>query len=701
MKVKNNQNIETNIKNSTSFTIQANRKAFEILSSQIYTYKERAIIRELVCNAYDSHLMAKTSLPIQIKIDQNTQTLSIIDHGIGMTQKQMEKLYTTYFDSNKNDTNDFIGGLGLGSKSPFCYTDSFSVISKCKGKLTEYLCFIGETGPQLVLQNQENCLDSGFEVIIPLKTEDMRKFIEEAKVFISECIDKANIELWVDSKKIDDITPAYKKFITDNFYSDHRSSYGTFTVRMGIVRYSVEKKVLDELATESYITYIMGGNMVDLPIGSLEIAASRETLSLDKKTKIKLVNFVRSEVLSLLNKAKKNLSIYKNDIIKARKAYELFHDSLSVYSFDFSLVGCKRNHYSSYTLDDIMEGKISRSVPKATRELNLIANTKLYRTRIPDFYSRYKIGEICYDMPEVKDARFVYIPKKVFESLPKEIHELFTEADQILANCQKDRLKSIMPEKRPNYDVYVGTTLRGVINFLREASIKTCDIRAKELKPGTTVIHIEDPFAVIRSYNTLCDCISLPDLLLPRSLYFTKLHKETILKRNPNIKIVEFSEFVEMMVKQSERNLEIIRIANLLEEKVNSRLKMTIKAVKDINPKIERFWSIYKKMSEFIQRNKAYRRIDYYGICNEIRKYISYEPVTKHTNIINFLNSTSLGMLKVFDLDVIWDRENHEYDPNPEQAEVVRYFVKLAMSTENSLQPKFYGYNNINNKEVI
>lgn len=700
MKVKNNQNIETNIQNTTSFTIHASRKAFEILSSQIYTYKERAIIRELVCNAYDSHLMAKTDLPVQIRIDQSNHTLSIIDHGVGMTQKQMEKLYTTYFDSNKNDSNDFIGGLGLGSKSPFCYTDTFSVISKCKGKLSEYLCFIGETGPQLVLQNQEDCLDSGFEVIIPLKPEDMRKFIEEAKEFVSECIDKANIELWIDNKKIDDIIPAYKKLITDNIYSDHRPTYGTFTVRMGIVSYTVEKKVLDELATESYIAFIIGGNMVDLPIGSLEIAASRETLSLDKKTKIKLVNFVRSEVLALLNKVKKDLSVYKNDIIKARKAYELFHDAISMYSFDFSLVGCKRNLYSSYTLDGIMEGKLSRSVPKATRELNLIANTKLYRTRIPDFYSRYKIGEICYDMPEVKGASFVYIPKKTFEALPKEISELFTEADIILANCKKDRLKSIMPEKRPNYDVYIGTTLNGVISFLREASVKTCDTRAKELKHGTMVIHIEDPFAVIRSYNTLRDCISLPNLLLPKALYFTKLHKETILKRNPNIKIVEFSEFVEMMVKQSERNLEIIRVANLLDEKVNSKLKMTIKAVKDINPKIERFWSIYKKMSAFIQHNKAYHRIDYYGILKEIRKYISYEPITKHTNVINFLNSTSLMMLKVFDLDVLWDSEKHEYYPNPEQAEIVRYFIKSAMSAENSLQPTFYGYNYIN-KEAI
>ena len=30
----------------------------------------------------------------------------------------MEELYTTYGASNKNDSNDFTGCLGLGSKSP-------------------------------------------------------------------------------------------------------------------------------------------------------------------------------------------------------------------------------------------------------------------------------------------------------------------------------------------------------------------------------------------------------------------------------------------------------------------------------------------------------------------------------------------------------------------------------------------------------
>ena len=41
---------------TSGFKIQASAKAFEILSSNIYTNKVRAVIREYNCNAYDAHV---------------------------------------------------------------------------------------------------------------------------------------------------------------------------------------------------------------------------------------------------------------------------------------------------------------------------------------------------------------------------------------------------------------------------------------------------------------------------------------------------------------------------------------------------------------------------------------------------------------------------------------------------------------------
>ncbi len=38
-----------------SFTIKASEKAFQILSSQLYSNKILAVIREYICNAIDAH----------------------------------------------------------------------------------------------------------------------------------------------------------------------------------------------------------------------------------------------------------------------------------------------------------------------------------------------------------------------------------------------------------------------------------------------------------------------------------------------------------------------------------------------------------------------------------------------------------------------------------------------------------------------
>ena len=53
---------------TSGFKIQASAKAFEILSSNIYTHKVRAVIREYNCNAYDAHVDAGNSEPWDVHL---------------------------------------------------------------------------------------------------------------------------------------------------------------------------------------------------------------------------------------------------------------------------------------------------------------------------------------------------------------------------------------------------------------------------------------------------------------------------------------------------------------------------------------------------------------------------------------------------------------------------------------------------------
>ena len=113
------------------FTIKATGKAFRILSSGLYKEKILAIVRELSCNAYDAHVDAgKADLPFDVHLPNALEPFYLIrDYGKGLSQEAMETVYTTYFESTKTESNEVIGGLGLGCKSPLSYVDQFTVTS--------------------------------------------------------------------------------------------------------------------------------------------------------------------------------------------------------------------------------------------------------------------------------------------------------------------------------------------------------------------------------------------------------------------------------------------------------------------------------------------------------------------------------------------------------------------------------------------
>ena len=95
----------------------------------------------------------------------------------------MEELYTTYGASNKNDSNDFTGCLGLGSKSPFAYTKSFSTTSFYNGQAYAYIAAMDENGvPSLSLFGvTETDEPNGLEISFAVKQNDFQEFTNKSK----------------------------------------------------------------------------------------------------------------------------------------------------------------------------------------------------------------------------------------------------------------------------------------------------------------------------------------------------------------------------------------------------------------------------------------------------------------------------------------------------------------------------------------
>src|SRR3990167_10349443 len=107
------------ITESKLFEIRINAHAFKMLSSGIYSDKITAILREIGCNAADAHIEAGiANKPFEVKIPNRIDPQFYIrDFGSGLSHDNVMTLYTTYFASTKQDSNDVTGGFGLGSKS--------------------------------------------------------------------------------------------------------------------------------------------------------------------------------------------------------------------------------------------------------------------------------------------------------------------------------------------------------------------------------------------------------------------------------------------------------------------------------------------------------------------------------------------------------------------------------------------------------
>jgi len=273
-------NIDTNLTNFTSFSIKTSPKAFKILSDNLYSGKISAIICEYGTNAYDSHIEAgEADKPFIVHLPSYEEPwFSVQDFGSGMSDLAINTLFTTYFDSNKTESNEPVGALGLGSKSAFAYTDSFIVESVFESVYRAYTCFIGGDGAPKIskLVEQETDQFSGIIIKINVKKSDISEFISKAsKIYYffdtPPTIINCNYNF-----------PLQEVLLSGADWKLIKLGPFNKTIALqGNVYYPINEYKFSDFKHR----FVLANNfIVNFPIGSLETAANRETLSYDELT---------------------------------------------------------------------------------------------------------------------------------------------------------------------------------------------------------------------------------------------------------------------------------------------------------------------------------------------------------------------------------------------------------------------------------
>jgi hypothetical protein len=325
-----------NVGSETQFSIKASAQAFEVLASGLYSNEILAIIRELSANAWDSHVAAgKLDVPIEIQLPTSLDpTFYVKDFGTGLSHDQITTLYTTVFESDKQDSNNFIGGLGLGSKSPFSYASSFIVESRYEGLIRFYSCYKDESDiPTIALMAMQNTDESnGLTIKLSVKQEDIYRFNDNARKALMYYDPMPNV---VAGTNMPFSPYAISHTISGSNWKIRDSQYearmtGPYVVQ-GFISYPINGSLLREHEM-SPLAASLTHTAIDfnMNIGDVDVAASREALKYRPSTIKILIEAFEVAALELYASIQANFSDCKNkwevgmlyDQFQQRSGYE-------------------------------------------------------------------------------------------------------------------------------------------------------------------------------------------------------------------------------------------------------------------------------------------------------------------------------------------------------------------------------------------
>lgn len=336
----------------TAFKIKASAKMFDILSSKLYSKPIEAIVRELSTNAVDAHIMVgKPDVKYNVGLPTNNNPyFEIRDFGPGLSVEEIYDVFTNIGESTKIDSNDFTGCLGLGSKSPFAYADTYNVSSYRDGVVYHYSCFKDELGIPNVAQfgEEETEEPNGLKITIAINPADHGAFIKAARRIYPYLSIKPNFT----SNPID---------IDEIQYEEKGQFWGTCKKRpndidglmvvMGGVAYPVSSKIDHSDFNDIEKSLIHANIDITLNIGDVDIEAGREGLQFTKRTQNVLRHKFKQIVKHFTDQVQKDFNSCKSEW----DVYCFAHD------YENSIGGTFVHHIFSNIVIDINGKKIKPS----------------------------------------------------------------------------------------------------------------------------------------------------------------------------------------------------------------------------------------------------------------------------------------------------------------------------------------------------
>lgn len=172
---------------------------FPVIKKFLYSDHD-IFLREMVSNAVDATQKLKTlaaqgdfkgeigDTTVRVTLDKEAGTLTISDHGIGMTEEEIDKYInqiafsgvTDFLDKYKENANAIIGHFGLGFYSSFMVASKVEIITKSYREGSKAVKWSCDGLPAFEIEDADKA-ERGSDIVLHI-ADDCKEFLEKNKI---------------------------------------------------------------------------------------------------------------------------------------------------------------------------------------------------------------------------------------------------------------------------------------------------------------------------------------------------------------------------------------------------------------------------------------------------------------------------------------------------------------------------------------
>lgn len=253
------------------------RRMMEMLVN-LYADRRLAVAREYVSNAVDATRAAGGTAPVEVTTPSLIEpNLIVTDRGTGMSLAEVEATFLAFAASSKRDSNELIGGLGVGAKSAWTLAESFLVDTVKDGMRTTVRA-ARNLEHQVLLAGVPSDLPDGTTIIVPVEVGGHVEAWHRAVREVASAHDAGAV--LVDGEPVDSLAGGPTWIGPVSCRRVDRPDHSAVMVRSGGTLFSSVPEVTKRVTQATRLPACV----IELPIGSFDHTPSRESVIATERT---------------------------------------------------------------------------------------------------------------------------------------------------------------------------------------------------------------------------------------------------------------------------------------------------------------------------------------------------------------------------------------------------------------------------------